>query len=77
MDKSVTVCASQQKLRKTMGQTSVVPNAKASPAGGARIIMMVSSHLMKYGPRGVPKGLVEAQNRGHGSTPCLLTVLLD
>lgn len=30
---------------------------------------MVSSHLTKYGPRGVPSGLVEAQKRGQGRTP--------
>ena len=28
-------------------------------------------HLTKYGPSGVPKGLVEAQKRGKGKTPCL------
>jgi len=43
----------------------------ASPAGGANIIMMVIAHLIKYGPIGVPNGLVDAQNSGHGRTPCL------
>lgn len=46
---------------------------KASPAGGARIMRIVSAHLTKYGPSGVPKGRVEAQKRGKGSTPCLLS----
>lgn len=45
---------------------------KASPAGGARIIRIVRDHLTKYGPSGVPNGLVDAQNRGQGRTPCLV-----
>ena len=33
--------------------------------------MTVNAHLVKYGPSGVPNGLVEAQKRGKGKTPCL------
>jgi hypothetical protein len=48
-----------------------LPNAKASPAGGAMIMMMVTAKLSKQGPRGVPKGFVETQNSVNGRTPCL------
>lgn len=34
-------------------------------------MMIVTTHFMKYGPIGVPKGFVDAQNLGYGSTPCL------
>jgi hypothetical protein len=43
----------------------------ASPAGGARIISTVKLHFTKYGPSGVPNGLVEVQNEVKGKTPCL------
>lgn len=33
--------------------------------------MKVSTHLTKYGPRGVPKGFVETQKLVKGNTPCL------
>lgn len=45
-------------------------NENASPAGTARITRTVRAHLVKYGPIGVPNGLVDAQNCGQGSTPC-------
>lgn len=41
-----------------------VMKLKASPAGGARIMPKVESHFTRYGPAGVLKGLVDAQNRG-------------
>lgn len=47
-----------------------LPKLKASPAGGPTIMMTVTSHLTKYGPSGVPNGLVDAQNSGQGRTPC-------
>ena len=47
------------------------PKLKASPAGGARIMITVMAHWTRYGPNGVPNGLVEVQNLGHGSIPCL------
>lgn len=34
-------------------------------------MMKVISHFKKYGPNGVPKGLVDTQNSVNGSTPCL------
>tara|TARA_R110002060_G_scaffold32612_1_gene43202 strand:+ start:1463 stop:1630 length:168 start_codon:yes stop_codon:yes gene_type:complete len=33
-----------------------IPKLKASPNGGARIMMMVITYLRAYGPRGVPNG---------------------
>jgi hypothetical protein len=38
----------------------------ASQVGGARIITIAKGHLTLYGPSGVPKGGVEAQNLGKG-----------
>lgn len=68
IDLEVGDCACQQVLE-TWTQCDLL-KLKASPAGGAKIIMIVRSHLTKYGPRGVPSGFVEAQNRGQGRTPC-------
>jgi len=33
--------------------------------------MIVTNHLIRYGPNGVPKGFVDTQNSVYGSTPCL------
>ena len=44
---------------------------KASPAGGAIITTTVRMYFSRYGPSGVLKGFVDAQNRGKGITPCL------
>lgn len=35
-------------------------------------MMNVVNQMIRYGPNGVPKGLVETQNSVNGSTPCLL-----
>lgn len=35
-------------------------------------MMIVTNHLMKYGPSGVPNGRVLTQNLGNGITPCLI-----
>lgn len=43
---------------------------KASPAGGARIIRRVKAHFKAYAAMGVLNGLVDAQARGYGRTPC-------
>ena len=48
-----------------------LPKLKTSPAGGAAIMSTVAAHLSAYGPRGVPKGLVDTQKPGYGRTPCL------
>lgn len=78
MDRSVTVCGKILKLEtvhfsvREQVSNFYVLKLNASPAGGARIIMTVRAHLTRYGPAGVPNGLVEAQNRGNGRTPCLL-----
>lgn len=53
------------------GRDKDVPKLNASPAGGASIIMTVKLHFTKYGPSGVPNGLVEVQNEVNGKTPCL------
>ena len=36
----------------------------------AKIINMVRPQMTRYGPKGVPKGLVETQNVVQGRTPC-------
>lgn len=41
-----------------------IPKLKASPAGGARIMIKVVVHIKTYGPRGVPNGFVYVQNFG-------------
>lgn len=56
-----------------MPLAEVLLKLNASPAGGATIMMIVTIHLIRYGPSGVPKGFVDAQNLGYGRTPCLST----
>lgn len=48
-----------------------VPKLNASPVGIARIIKIVIQNWKMYGPRVVPKGLVDAQKLVNGNTPCL------
>lgn len=48
-----------------------IPKLNASPAGIARIIKIVIPNWKIYGPRVVPKGLVDTQKSVNGMTPCL------
>lgn len=60
------------RMKMVFGYTArSVMKSNTSPAGGARIIIKVVSHFTRYGPAGVLKGFVDAQNFGYGRTPCL------
>ena len=41
----------------------------ASPAGITRMTKIVRTYFISNGPRGVPKGFVDAKNSGQGRRP--------